>query len=320
MANDSLGDRMKGQYEHRTCAMLPRRTYTIIRVDGKAFHTFTRHCEKPFDAKLADAMDHAMSTLAKEAQGSAFAYAQSDEISILLTDFALPTTDAWFDGNLQKICSVSASIVTEAFNRRYQSFQPAPGAHFDARVFTIPDPIEVENYFIWRQQDAVRNSINGLAHAHLGTKKLHGLNTSAVQELLFREKGINWNDTAVYWKRGRCAIYSVDNGWTIDHEIPTFTQDRNYLRDRIPTMSDAPPWLKRWMSGEQLGCSTGIDGEPTYGYGELDNNGFWQVPVPAAFADSLYANAKAYAERNHLVERPRVLPDRTSEEIAGTHE
>src|SRR6185503_13990478 len=106
--NNSLGDRMKRQYEDRTRVMLPRRTYTIIRVDGKAFHTFTRHCEKPNDKALAHALDGAARRLCEEAQGAQLAYLQSDEISVLLTDFMLPTTDAWFDGNLQKIVSVSA--------------------------------------------------------------------------------------------------------------------------------------------------------------------------------------------------------------------
>ncbi len=91
MAADSLGDRMKGQYEDRTRIMLPRRTYTILRADGKAFHTFTRRCEKPYDRRLVEAFDTAMLELCREAQGSCFGYVQSDEISVLLTDFATGT-------------------------------------------------------------------------------------------------------------------------------------------------------------------------------------------------------------------------------------
>lgn len=227
---DSLGDRMKGQYEDRTRVMLPRRTYTIIRCDGKAFHTFTRGCEKPNDAALAAAMDAATKALCKAAQGSCLGYVQSDELSVLLTDFALPTTEAWYDGNLQKIASVAASVVTSAFGIAYAK----AGGLFDARVFTIPDPIEVENYLIWRQQDATRNSIQGLAQAHFSAKQLHGVSTAEAQELLFREKGINWNDTPAYWKRGRCVVYTQEFGWGYDNDIPVFTQDRNYLRRMIP--------------------------------------------------------------------------------------
>lgn len=230
MAHDSLGDRMKGQYENRARVMLPRRTYTVIRVDGKAFHSYTRRCDKPNDARLAGALDFAAECLCREAQGASFAYVQSDEISVLLTDFAQPTTEAWFDGNLQKIVSVSASVVTEAFNRQHGWYGHA---YFDARVFTIPDPVEVENYFIWRQMDATRNSIQGLAQAHFSGKQLHGVNTSEMQELLFREKGINWNDTEPYWKRGRCVV-KVETGWAVDREIPVFTQQRDYLVSRVP--------------------------------------------------------------------------------------
>jgi tRNA(His) 5'-end guanylyltransferase len=227
---DSLGDRMKGQYEDRYRFSLPRRTYTIIRCDGKSFHTYTRGCDKPYDDKLSAAMLTATIALCEAAQGSAFGYVQSDEISVLLTDFATIQTDAWFDGNVQKIASVSASIVTETFNAMHGWHGRA---HFDARVFTIPDPVEVENYFIWRQQDATRNSISGLAQAHFSAKQLHGVNNAEMQEMLFREKGINWNDSPVERKRGICAIHE-DESWRGDFEIPVFTADRTYLSSRIP--------------------------------------------------------------------------------------
>lgn len=249
---DSLGDRMKAQYENRTRFTLPRRTYTIIRVDGKAFHTYTKGAEKPFDADIARAMDAAALALCIEAQGSAFAYVQSDEISVLLTDFATITTDAWFDGHLQKIVSVAASMATCAFNRSISDGDPhttawRPTALFDARAFTIPDPTEVENYFIWRQQDASRNSIQGLAQKYFSQKELTGQNTNAMYDLLFSKHGINWNDLPVEQKRGRCAVYRYSDelgrtedgqhswgAWFMDTVIPVFTQDREYLRARIP--------------------------------------------------------------------------------------
>lgn len=225
---------MKGQYEDRTRIMLPRRTYTILRADGKAFHTFTRRCEKPYDERLVEAFDAAALALCREAQGSCLGYVQSDEISVLLTDFATITTEAWFDGNLQKIVSVAASIVTAAFNAQYSDGTSDHWqAHFDCRAFTIPDPVEVDNYFIWRQQDAVRNSIQSLAQSKFGHGQLHGLNVSELQEKIFREYGINWNDTPTEQKRGRCVFYTTDEGWNIDREIPTFTQDRTYLKRRI---------------------------------------------------------------------------------------
>ena len=159
---DDLGTRMKTQYEQRTRTWLPRRTYTIIRLDGKAFHTFTRGMERPYDERFMNAMDYTAMHLCLDIQGAVMAYVQSDEISILLTDFDKITTDAWFDGQVQKIVSVSASMATAFFNS-YINYDTDDSqkkmAFFDARVFTIPDPVEVENYFVWRQKDAVRNSL-----------------------------------------------------------------------------------------------------------------------------------------------------------------
>lgn len=225
---DSLGDRMKGQYENRTRVFLPRRTFTIIRLDGKAFHTLTRGMEKPFDYEFMGRMDQVGLALCKEVEGTQFAYLQSDEISLLLTDFARPETQAWFDGNLQKITSVSASIATAAFN-----VGPGKRGLFDARAFTIPDAVEVENYFIWRQNDWTRNSVQMVAQSQFSHKEIHGKSNSEMQDMLFLREGINWNDFPTQSKRGRCVRY-VEQGWQVDNEIPIFTQDREYLRGMIP--------------------------------------------------------------------------------------
>lgn len=235
--HDNLGDRMKRQYEDRTRVMLPRRTYTIVRCDGKAFHTFTRHCEKPHDQRLADAMDAAAMGLCDEAQGACLGYVQSDEISVVLQDFATITTDAWFDGNLQKIVSVAAAVVTAAFAKVYTSKPPC--AVFDARVFTIADPVEVENYFIWRQNDASRNSIQGLCQAHFSPKQLHGKGQTDMHEML-HGIGVNWNDLPTDQKRGRGIVYS-EHGWRVDREIPVWTKERAWLSSRIPRLWELAP-------------------------------------------------------------------------------
>jgi len=240
MANkkDSLGDRMKEFYEKRTQSLLPRRTYTIIRIDGKAFHTYTKGLEKPFDAKLIKDMDETACYMCKNIQGAKLAFVQSDEISILLTDFEKITTDAWFDGNIQKIASVSASLATAIFN----TLRPNKLALFDSRVFTIPNYTEVENYLIWRQQDTTRNSISSVAQSLYSPKELHGKDTDAMQEMCF-QKGINWNDYSDKLKRGRLIIkqkYYKDGDidvirtkW-ISTAPPIFTQDKQLLNLLIP--------------------------------------------------------------------------------------
>jgi len=242
---DNLGDRMKDYYENRTRTSLPRRNYTIIRVDGKAFHTYTKGLDRPFDDLLIGMMDNTAAYLCKNIMGAKFAFVQSDEISILLTDFDELGTQSWFDGNIQKIVSVSASMATRAFNEERLKLDtpsfPMKWAEFDSRVFQISEKDEVANYFIWRQQDTVRNSISSVAQTLYSHKELHGKNVSEQQEMIF-QKGINWNNYEPKKKRGRIIvkeIYEKEPGimrsrW-ISTEVPTFTQETEFLMLKIPT-------------------------------------------------------------------------------------
>lgn len=194
---DSLGDRMKNNYENVTRNHLVRRMPVILRVDGKAFHTFTKDCDKPFDLKLSDAMIESANALVNQAMGSKLAYIQSDEISILLTDYDNLESEAWFNNNIQKLCSVSASIITSVFNLSFQSCF----ATFDCRAFNIPKE-EVNNYFIWRQQDWMRNSVQMLARSYYSQKELDGKNTTKMHDMLMN-KGINWSKLEpARWKNG----------------------------------------------------------------------------------------------------------------------
>lgn len=193
----ALGDRMK-QYEAVTRLVLPRRTYTIIRVDGRTFHSVLRNTKKPFDQDVGKAMMETAKDLCRDIQGARFAYTQSDEISILLTDFESVHTEPWFGGVLQKMVSISASIATDSFREYYGTV----AAYFDSRVFTIPDRSEVANYFLWRQRDAVKNSISMAAQAHFPHASLQNLNGNQLQEKLFQEKGINWNGYPDWCRRG----------------------------------------------------------------------------------------------------------------------
>ena len=276
---DDLGDRIKGNYENRFRFFLPRRSYTIIRIDGKSFHTYTRGCDRPFDERLMRWMNETALALCAQMTGCRFAYVQSDEISILLTDFGSAQTEAWFDGCLSKILSISASIATAAFNQArladllqtaatgghcepadLAAIVGAPFAQFDSRAFVIPDPVEVENYFIWRGQDATRNAVQMLAQAHFPPSKLHGEDINTLQEMLWSEKGINFNDLPAAQKRGRFVerittlkdleytdrrtgevrrAESVARSEWIVTDPPIFTQNRDFLRSRIPQIGAA---------------------------------------------------------------------------------
>ncbi len=223
---DSLGDRMKN-YEDVSRIKLMRRTPVIIRLDGKAFHTWTKGLDRPFDSTFISIMANVTKFVTDNVQGGVFAYCQSDEISILLRDYDNINTCAWFDNNIQKMVSISASLATAKFNElAAQAFENKSLAFFDARVFTIPRE-EVVNYFIWRQNDAVRNSIRAVATHYLGHKKCHGLNNAQAQdELMNREVPINWNDFPIHLKRG-IAYNSISK--QVDINIPIFSQSRDYV-------------------------------------------------------------------------------------------
>lgn len=272
MDKTTIGDRMKNNYENITRYYLTRRMPVIIRVDGRSFHTFTKGFKKPFDDILVKTMQDTMKYLCENIQGCVLGYTQSDEISLVLTDYAELTTDAWFGNNLQKMCSVSASMATLVFNKAFtrniskqskrfyteyleekdasyiETLEIAmnKGAMFDSRVFTIPKE-EVCNYLIWRQQDATRNSILSVGIANFSQKELHCKSCNDIQDMLMLQKSINWNDYATTLKRGSCCIKKVIQDpdvdikdgaypvtrWVIDDEIPIFTQDRNYVEKLI---------------------------------------------------------------------------------------
>lgn len=252
MHNDSLGDRMK-RAEASSKTYLLNRMPVIIRVDGKAFHTFAKKIYKfdptiknkdtPFSAAMHEIMVQTTRELVQNIQNCVFGYTQSDEISLLLRDWDTHETQQWFGGSHQKMVSVSASIATAAFNfyANHLGFKQtmfADMAQFDSRVYNLPKE-EVANYFVWRQQDASRNSVQMLGHHHFSQKQMHGNNISKVQDMLMLEKGINWNDLPTWMKRGTCVLpFGV-----VDEKIPVFTQDRKYIERFIVDEPNVVPKL-----------------------------------------------------------------------------
>jgi tRNA(His) 5'-end guanylyltransferase len=251
---DSLGDRIKDKFENVTRFCLPQRTYGIVRIDGKAFHTFTRGLERPYCKELADAMDMAAKALAQSIMGCKLAYGQSDEYSFMFTDLDKDESEMWFAGNVQKIASVSASIFTAHFNTSWNWYNDGRSqALFDARVFVIPSREEVVNYFIWRQLDATRNSLNMLASCHFSHKQLQGKKSEDKHDML-HNVGVNWNDMPIPFKRGRVIRREPNKrtvsyihkktketktqeieemAWVVDQKIPMFTRDKSYMEKLI---------------------------------------------------------------------------------------
>jgi tRNA(His) 5'-end guanylyltransferase len=247
--NDALGTRMKTYYEQVPKTRLVRRMPVAIRIDGKAFHTFTRGFQKPFDEVLGNAMVRTMEYLCKNIQGCVFGYTQSDEITLLLIDYQTLNTDAWFEYEVQKMCSISASMATLAFNtffenevnkfyynhvkpgdplvEHYQVYRDAQykGAMFDARCFNIPKE-EATNLIYWRQLDATRNSIQMVGQANFSHSELQGCSCNVIQDMLHEQRGINWNDYPTRWKRG--VAWTRARG--VDYEMPILKgEDRKYV-------------------------------------------------------------------------------------------
>lgn len=259
--HDELGIRMKG-YESRNQYYLQRKIPVAIRIDGRAFHTFTRGFNKPFDHVLMKAMQETMKHLCENISGCVLGYTQSDEITLILQDYATIDTDAWFGYRTDKLCSIAASMATLYFNREFErlyleelgywgpealdtpeyilahDLARKKGAMFDARCFNVPRE-EVTNLIYWRQLDATRNSIQMIGQANFSHQELINKSCNMIQDMLHEQKGINWNDFSPAEKRGSCCIKQevvedivLNDGnivpavrrskWVIDLDIPIF--------------------------------------------------------------------------------------------------
>lgn len=274
MIRDDLGTRMK-EYEKRNRYYLQRRIPVIIRLDMKAGHTFTKGFQRPFDALFIKSMQETAKYLCENVQNCKLSYQQSDEITLVLIDDEKLNTDSWFDYRVDKLCSISASMATMAFNKSFDKNAKAyrysdetwndklrtfevekaniymkaieKGAMFDARCFNIPKE-EVTNNLYWRQLDASRNSVQMVGQANFSHKELQNKSCNEIQDMLFTQKGINWNDYPTYLKRGSCCIKEyyqseevdikdgacVRSHWIIDKNIPIFKEEgRNYIEKLI---------------------------------------------------------------------------------------
>ena len=237
-----LGDRMKA-YEAVANTALTRRMPMILRLDGRAFHAWTRaaQCVKPFDDRMHWAMGVAACGLAEDMQGTCLGYIQSDEASFVLQDWWEHQTEPWLGKRIQRVASIAASVFSVRFNACWQTLsgQAAPPrfAYFDARCFVLPEA-EVCNYFVWRQRDAVRNSIAALARAHFSHKLLYGLDCDQMQELVWEETGINWSELPVWQKRGACIVCG-ERAWAVHDEPPMFSADREYVERRMRKPEEA---------------------------------------------------------------------------------
>ena len=281
---DDLGDRMKN-YEFTSRSYLGPRSYLVIRLDGKAFHTYTKGLSRPFDEGFASDMNETARFLCENLQGAKFAYVQSDEISIFITTVGSDNAQPLFKSQVQKIVSISASMAAVKFyqlrlDRSIEKEYSEDGIDgvfdvinskklpfFDSRVMCFSDPYEVHNCFVWRQQDATRNSISMAAQSLFSHKELHKKSTNEMQDMMMTQKNVNWNDYPVRFKRGGfiCrenyeAVIDLENipenkrpvgkvirsRWSII-DPPIFTKDKEFTYSRIPT-----PFGPLWNLQEEI--------------------------------------------------------------------
>ena len=249
MDTSDLAKRMK-DYEMRDRYFLQKRIPVAIRVDMRAGHTFTRGFKKPFDDIFMKSMQETAKYMCENMGNAKFAYVQSDEITIILTDYDTLETDCWFNYRTDKLCSISASMATMAFNKYFEEnvtnevleYKMVPhcveiqqeikeyhntliaaldkGAMFDARCFNIPKE-EVTNLIYWRQLDASRNSIQMVGQANFSHNELQNKSCNDIQDMLMLQKNINWNDFPTYQKRGSCVVKSDEKETITEDNIGT---------------------------------------------------------------------------------------------------
>lgn len=269
----TLGSRMK-EYEYVTRNYLVNRVPIIVRIDGKAFHKFTRGLDKPCDKIFMESMKKTTVELCKQVQGTVMGYTQSDEISLVLMNTSDRNSELWFNNNLSKIISVSASIATVEFNKTFMNLgvqyeldnnvlfdnknnnhkysSKYMTANFDSRAFNIPRE-EVINYFIWRQRDCQKNAVNSAARTMFSHKQLQGLNQKQLKEKMLTEKGLNFDKVfADVFKNGMIVIkepkerigydnfgkqyFATSKQWVVKNGDIIFEDDRDEIEDYLERM------------------------------------------------------------------------------------
>lgn len=266
---------MKTFYESTPKIHLMHRCPVAIRLDGRAFHTFTKGFQKPFDKILMKSMQETMQYLCENIQGCVFGYTQSDEITLILVDYKNLTSTAWFDYDIQKVCSIAASMATMAFNNIFSKYIKKfdlelayndngvdteenrklleiytkavnKGAMFDARCFNIPKE-EVANLIYWRQLDAMRNSVQAVGQTNFSHKELQGKSCADIKEML-KEKDIDWDSLPLECQRGSCCVKNVI---TVKKEQIVFPSGKKTVMRTI-RLRDTSKLEKAWIIDKEI--------------------------------------------------------------------
>lgn len=245
----SLGDRIKDA-ENVFRYKLPERLPVLIRLDGKGFSKFTKNFEKPFDTNFMELMDKTAKYLCENIQGVQIAYVGSDEITLLIHNYKQLNSQSWFNNEIQKMCSISAGMASSYFSLNTGRFAYENGSKlqmvvFDSRVFVVPES-EVNNSFLFRQRDIMRNSISMFARSLYSHKELLNKNSTELKEMC-KQKGVDLDTKEKYFLNGRSlekrevmkdGVFRTK--WDVNKEIPIFSEDPDYINKFLKPAEKQP--------------------------------------------------------------------------------
>lgn len=270
---DKMGDRFKA-YENVNRFYLSRRMPCILRLDGKAFHSYTKGFNKPFDRVFMETMWDTAKQLCQNISGAKMAYVQSDEISILLTDYDTLETEPWFGKNLQKMCSVAASMASIFFYKAHETAikdyvetceennyfipewiedhygaQENKFAIFDCRAFVLPKE-EVNNYFLWRRKDCQRNAVSMVARTLFSDKELEGKSTEERKRMMQEQHKIDWNLIPSFYREGVCVrkYERVETCFVLNKEPIKVSRKRWEVAMNIPSFQEHPEYINELVN------------------------------------------------------------------------
>lgn len=224
-AKVGFGDRIKALERIEAGRIAIPRLPILARLDGRAFHTLTKNYDRPFDLDMSNSMIQTAQALVEEFD-AVCAYTQSDEITLAWLEPNL------FDGRFQKLTSVLAgycSVVFATAISEWKGDRTGQVPCFDCRVWQVPTLQDVLDVFVWREDDATKNSITMAAQAYYSHKELHGVDSAAKHEMLHK-KGVNWNSYPAHFRRGVYLKRVLEKRPLAEHEL-----------ERIPTRNRPKP-------------------------------------------------------------------------------
>lgn len=231
--HDPLGDMIKAEYERpATSITASPDTPLILRLDGRAFHTFTHGCDKPVDKRISTAIIYACGSLVGSFHAE-IGYCQSDEITLVLSPPDSPEGEYPFGGKIQKLCSVAAGFCTGAFMLSVPPILHERLPHFDCRVFSVPDMATANKVLLWREQDAIRNGIQALGQHVIGKKRLHGMSTKEVAKRLKEEHELEPMDYGSHFARGTYMKRIVKDIRLTDEQYYDIPEKHRPPRDQL---------------------------------------------------------------------------------------